>query len=279
MIADMHLHTRLSRDANSADWNTVEGYVNTARKQNLKYIAITEHKDIIEGPDGAINADISECEKQVNEQKRLIIEKGYSETSVLFGIELAHAHTYPAEAKAQLENHKFDFVLGSLHLLKNGFDFCRVDFDSFSDELLVKLYKNYLEELYEIADSCDFDSFAHCTYPLRYLARCSRLMDLCRNPAKEAPQYADIFRKLIERGKALEINTSGVKFGENTLPTVDLLKLYKDLGGKYVTVGSDSHDIHHLSSGVDVAESMLKELGFAGVTVFVQRQARIIPFN
>ena len=276
----MHLHTRLSRDAENAEWNSVEGYVNTARQTGLKYIAITEHRDIIDGgPDGAINADISECERQVNDQKRLIVEKGYSEVSVLFGIELAHAHTHAQEAKNQLDQHKFDFVLGSLHLLKNDFDFCRADFDSYSDELLMKLYRNYLEELYEIAENSDFDSFAHCTYPLRYLARCSRLMDLCENPAKYAPEYSDIFRKLIERGKALEINTSGIKRGENTLPTVDLLKLYKNLGGRYVTIGSDSHDIHDLGSGVDVAERMLTDLGFDGVTVFVQRQARIIPFN
>ena len=92
-------------------------------------------------------------------------------------------------------------------------------------------------------------------------------------------EYADIFKKLIEREKALEVNTSGVKFGEFTNPDRDLLGLFKELGGKYVTTGSDSHDKNIVGSGIEVAENMIRELGFAGVTVYVARQPRIIPFK
>ena len=114
---------------------------------------------------------------------------------------------------------------------------------------------------------------------MRYFKLSGRLNELCNEPAKYAPEYADIFKKLIERGKALEINTSGIKRGDFTLPTADLLKLYYDLGGRLVTVGSDSHDIQYVGSGTDVAEQMLKEIGFDGVTVYVARKPRIIPFK
>ena len=137
-----------------------------------------------------------------------------------------------------------------------------------------------LGELYEIASSCDFDSFAHCTYPLRYIYRCGRLEDMCKNPIKYfKDEYADIFKKIISRGKALELNTSGLRRGGFTNPGYDLLSLYKDLGGKYVTTGSDSHERSTVGSGIDVAENMLKELGFDGVTVYIARKPKLVLFN
>lgn len=281
MISDLHLHTRLSSDAEQAEWNNVCGFADKARERGLKYIAITEHKDIMpdKGTGGLINADLEKCAELVAAEKRKMLEEGRSSLTLLHGVELAHQHTHPKESAEIISAHSYDFVLGSLHVLKNEFDFCTTDYSSFSDELIGKLFKNYLEELYEIAEKCDFDSFAHCTYPLRYFSASGRLTELCAEPAKNAPEYADIFAKLIERGKALEINTSGIKKGSFTLPTADLLKLYFDLGGRYVTVGSDSHDIKFVGSGVDVAEQMLKEIGFEGVTVYVARKARIIPFK
>ena len=63
-----------------------------------------------------------------------------------------------------------------------------------------------------------------------------------------------------------------------TLPTYDLMKLYRKLGGELVTIGSDSHDTKHLGTGVDLAEEMLKELGFPGVTVFIKRKEKVISF-
>lgn len=278
MIADMHLHTRLSSDAEQFEGNTPSGYIKNAVERGLKYIAITEHRDIRTGADGLINADIAECEKQVAEEKRKILVAGRSPTKILMGIELAHMHTCPDEATQIISSHKFDFVLGSLHVLRDGFDFCREEFDEFSDEELRRHFSCYLEELYETAATGDFDSFAHCTYPLRYLHRNGRLTDLCESPAENAPEYADIFKKLIEREKALEINTSGIKRGEFTLPTNDLLKLFKKLGGKYVTIGSDSHDVRYVGSGVEQAERMVAEAEFDGVTVYEARQPRIIRF-
>lgn len=281
MISDLHLHTRLSNDAEQAEFNNVAGYVSTAKERGLKYIAITEHKDIMpdKGTGGLINADLAECARLVDTEKRKMLEDGRSSLTLLHGVELAHQHTHPKESAEIIGAYNYDFVLGSLHVLKNEFDFCTTDYSSFSNELIGKLFKNYLEELYEIAASCDFDSFAHCTYPLRYFKISGRLNELCNEPAKYAPEYADIFKKLIERGKALEINTSGIKRGDFTLPTADLLKLYYDLGGRLVTVGSDSHDIQYVGSGTDVAEQMLKEIGFDGVTVYVARKPRIIPFK
>lgn len=281
MLTDLHLHTRLSDDAEQSENNCVSGYCKKAKELGLQYIAITEHYDIIEdkGTGGLINADLNECASLVLAEKRKMLEDGRSSLTLLHGVELAHLHTHKEQAKKVLSEQKYDFVIGSLHVLKNEFDFWQCDYSGYSDELLNKLFCDYLGELYEIVRECDFDTLAHCTYPLRYYARHSKAPDLCGNPSVFKEEYTKIFKKLIERGKALEINTSGIKNGGFMLPTEDLVKLYYDLGGRYITLGSDSHDVKHLGSGINEAEQLIKEIGFDGVTVFVERKPRIIPFK
>ncbi len=282
MIADLHLHTRLSNDADQSPGNTVSGYVNTASERGIKYIAITEHYDIYlpeKISDGSINADLDECALQIKAEKEKLSAETNPPIRLLHGVELAHANIMDKEATEVISAHKYDFILGSHHILKDGFDFYLADYANLTDaELLLHLNK-YLAELYDVASKCDFDSFAHCTYPLRYFRKNKRLLDLCNNPAKKAPQYADIFKTLISRGKALEVNTSELKFGGVTLPTPDLIKLYYDLGGRLITTGSDSHSIQYVGSGIETAENILREIGFEGITVFENRTPKIIPFK
>lgn len=278
MISDLHLHTRLSRDATQSPENDVHGYVDTAIQRKLKYIAITEHKDIYtQGP----NADLEESARLINEEKSRIHNEKLPVT-LLHGVELAHAHEKPKEATEVINGHSYDFILGSLHMFIDKPDFALYEYSKVSEQELVSDFERYLENLYQIAESADFDSFAHCTYPLRYCFRNNKLLDICKEPSKfvpkNAPGYEDIFKKLIERGKALEINTSGIKFDEATLPTCDVMRLYRKLGGEYVTIGSDSHDTIHLGTGVEYAEQMLKEIGFHGVTVFIGRKHKMISF-
>lgn len=279
MIADTHVHTRLSPDAPQESENTILSVLDQARKKGLQYIAETEHCDIITGK-SCYNVNFSDYEASFAAAEREQIAAGRSQTRLLFGIELAHAHTHKAEAAAVLAAHSFDFVLGSLHMPRDGVDAWAAAYqNAHDDKTLLGAFEAYVGELYEIASECDFDSLAHCTYPLRYLARNGRMQALCENPSQFVPLYADVFRKLIERGKAMEINTSMVDERGMIQPSVDLIKLYKSLGGRLVTVGSDSHNFRLVGRGIEQAEALLKECGFEGVTVFVGRKARIIPFE
>ena len=48
----------------------------------------------------------------------------------------------------------------------------------------------------------------------------------------------------------------------------DILKLYKELGGKIITIGSDSHKPEHLGAYIDEAKELLKEIGFDSFCTF-----------
>ena len=51
----------------------------------------------------------------------------------------------------------------------------------------------------------------------------------------------EILRTVASKGKGLELNTSGMDRCGGFLPTADIFRRFKELGGKIVTVGSDSH--------------------------------------
>lgn len=51
-------------------------------------------------------------------------------------------------------------------------------------------------------------------------------------------------------------------------PSRDILKLYKELGGKIITIGSDSHKPEHLGAFVDETKEELKALGFEQICTF-----------
>ena len=45
-------------------------------------------------------------------------------------------------------------------------------------------------------------------------------------------------------------------------PSRDILKLYKQLGGEIITIGSDSHKKEHLGAYIEETKLELKNIGF-----------------
>ena len=83
-----------------------------------------------------------------------------------------------------------------------------------------------------------------------------------------------------ETGKALEINTAGLRqpIGK-TSPELETVKRFRALGGKYVTYGSDAHYAEHIGAGLDTAYDMMREAGFTHFTFFQQRTPLQMPIE
>jgi histidinol-phosphatase (PHP family) len=115
----------------------------------------------------------------------------------------------------------------------------------------------------------NFDVLTHLTYPLRYFYSKSNL-DIDLDKFKD--QIDEVLTLAAKKGKALEINTAALRQPLNKLsPEVDIIKRFKELGGKYVSVGSDAHYAEHLSADIDMAYSAALEAGFDSITFFQKR--------
>lgn len=264
-IIDMHTHSDNSFDGHHSCILLCEGVL----KNGGIGIAITDHCDI-----DAKNYDFRAF--ALNQYVQTYAAKKSFEGNILVlqGIELGQG-IYRKEKSAEImSDFKYDFVLGSIHNLENMQDFYFLDYKQYDIDDLLKKY--FLAEL-ELAEWNKTDSLAHLTYPLRYIVSREHI-DV------DFSKYYDIidaiFETLISNDKALELNVSGLFMDmKDTLPNKSLIKRFHDMGGKYVTVGTDSHYCNKVCIGIDKGLDILKECGYDSFTIFQNREPLLIPIK
>lgn len=264
-IYDTHTHSDNSFDGNHSCILLCEGVI-----QNKGIgVAITDHCEI-----DSKNLDFRNF--TINQYvETFVAKKNFADKiEVLQGIELGQAIYNKPLAEQILKDFKYDFVLGSIHNLENMQDFYFLDFKQYD---IKELLTDYFNTILELCRWNKFDSLAHLTYPLRYIYQ-------RENIRVDLSEYRDIIdlilTELVKNEKALEINVSGLYMDiGQTLPTADVLCRFKELGGKYVTVGTDSHYYDRVCKGIEDGYDMLKECGFDCFTIFRQRQPVLIPIE
>ena len=258
-LADHHTHSKYSADSSEE----AEKLCLAAMSKGLSSIAITDHFDCdydeFESP---MFFDVEKRREEILSLK----DKYVGKIDVLYGVELGQPHSRPEIAKKVLADGKFDFVIGSLHNLRNLPDFHYFDYTKVKGDFLHVLIKKTIGELMEVASFGGIDTLAHITYIHRYVKASGNDVDLMR--------YFDLFDKLydilIKNGISLEINTSTLWKGYGfSMPSEDLLKLYYECGGRLITVGSDAHSAENVGGCIEDAYTVLKRIGFNSVTAVV----------
>ena len=78
-----------------------------------------------------------------------------------------------------------------------------------------------------------------------------------------------IFEVVIADGKGIELNTSSRAYKlKSLMPSKEILKLYHDMGGKIITIGSDAHNADRIGDCVMESQKILKDIGFDGIYTF-----------
>lgn len=63
------------------------------------------------------------------------------------------------------------------------------------------------------------------------------------------------------------------------MPDESIVRRYKELGGKLITVGSDAHYAEHLGADIDKAYEIAFRCGFTEVAVYQDRTPTLIPIE
>ena len=93
-------------------------------------------------------------------------------------------------------------------------------------------------------------------------------------------EISDIFKVIIHNGKGIEINTSAVGLSYNdTNPNLEIIKLYRQMGGEIITVGSDSHGKENIGKGFSLVEEYLRRAGFRFLTVFRKQRPVFVDIS
>lgn len=262
---DMHTHSKHSFDGNDACRLMGESAV----KAGLKGIAITDHCEI-DAKDCCFDIWCSNQYSDVNDNKAAFENR----LTVFKGIELGQAIYNKPLAEKILRACDYDFVLGSIHNLENMEDFYFLDYNDFD---VYELLDKYFDSLLALCEWNAFDSLAHLTYPLRYITGKYKInVDLSRFSDK----IDSILYLLVKNEKALEINTSGY-FNElrDILPNAAIVKRFKELGGKHITIGSDSHHHNKIGFGIEQGMDAAKQCGFDYITIYKKHNPQLIPIE
>ncbi len=250
---DYHMHSRVSFDGH----NTGLEMALAAKAKGLKEICFTDHIDYVEGENMIFDTDVYNAEYNGLEVPGLKIRRGME-----YGITPYNLDQF----KIDLQRRPFDFVLGSVHLV-DGEDVYLEPF--WVGKRVEEVVPRFLEEtLRAVSVHTDYDVLGHLTYISKARA----------NPGHKLIRYEEhkeildeILIQLVRHDKGMEVNTSGIDKCGGPLPTMDIVKRFKELGGKIVTVGSDSHDTARVGQYTHEMVQQVKEI-FGYVCTFENRQ-------
>ena len=257
MYLDLHTHSEYSFDSDTK----VPDLIAAAKKAGVGVLAVTDHCEM----DRLERDDLIRTMPASADNIRSLQEN--AGLKLLCGIELGQAVWNLPMAEKILSMREYDIIIGSAHCIREKGDFYDMNTDSFSDEEFLAAMTQYYDELLELAEWGKFDTLAHMTYPYRYC-------DLGkRGGIAFAEQFDDkvkeIFRLLVEKKKAFEFNTKSYREETDELLLYKrYLRMFKEAGGEYVTVGSDAHKPERAAMYMEKALAAIKEAGFDELTYF-----------
>ncbi|MCQ2463731.1 MAG: histidinol-phosphatase HisJ family protein [Clostridia bacterium] len=258
-LIDLHIHTDNSPDGHHSPMFMCEEAVS----KGVRAVAFTDHYDL------TVDFEKFRYDKRA-EHSFFEVEKARNAFAgkilVLKGIELGEAlHDLPKTVP--ILNAGYDIILGSLHNLKNKPDFIALDYESID---IYEYLDEYFDELIKLSLWHGVDVITHMTCPLRYITgRHGIPVDIERYSGK----IDIVLKNIIDTGKALEVNTSEL-FGVlgKTMPDEKIIKRYRELGGKLITVGSDAHYAADIGKGIPEAIDIISRCGFDKLTFFMKRE-------
>lgn len=260
MLSDCHVHTKFSLDSEAAPEEMAE----SAAAKGLDAVCITDHEDkdyVSEGNKWTFDPE------NYFKQMREIQEKFRDRIPVYIGVEIGLQPHLGEYYRNYVRQFPFDFVIGSVHLIKTKDPYYPEFFEGRSD---AQAYEETFAETYENIQSVeDFDVLGHLDYVTRYGRRQAEEYSYVRF----SDMIDQILRYLIEHGKGIELNTAGLKYGlPYAHPHSDVLKRYRELGGEILTIGSDAHKPEHIAYDFQKVPEILQNCGFRYYTTFEGRK-------
>ena len=279
MRADYHLHCEFSDDSRERMENQIE----QAIALGLDEICFTDHVDYgikkdwseggiqwrgsdsvssgAEGLDPMANVNYPEYFSKLDRMRetykgRITIKKGLE-----FGIQTHTCGQY--RRLYDTYRKELDFVLLSMHQVHDQ-EFWTQDFQRSRSQR--EYNEEYYREIYEVQKLFkDYSVLAHldliCRYDRNGIYPFEKVKDL----------IAEILTLAIRDGKGIELNTSSWKYGlPDTQPSRDILRLYKDLGGHIITVGSDAHTAARMGDHLEEALEQLKDYSKVAIATTAQ---------
>lgn len=262
--ADYHVHSEFSMDSDEPMSESIAFAINNGFNE----IMFTDHFEVFNKEDSLQDIiDYQEYEKQID---LLRLQYG-NQIKIGFGAEINLELGMEEIYQKHLTRFPFDFIIGSVH----NVNYQDVSHESYIKRLSVDDYhsKYFSAMLNSIESEFIYSVVGHLDLVTRY----GNFEHNVVNITKQRQYLEPILKTIVHKGKGIEINTSAFRYGLGTVhPSKGILKLYKELGGEIITVGSDSHRAATIGMGFAYTRDLMLDLGFKYYTVFDKMQPKFI---
>ncbi|MDO4634050.1 MAG: histidinol-phosphatase HisJ family protein [Eubacteriales bacterium] len=277
MFVDYHIHTEFSDDSEYE----MEQVVKDAIAMGMEEICFTDHVDYgikrdWDDESGMLyrrggkgepefmplaNVDYPRYFEKISRLRKNYEGQIRIKQGMEFGIQ---SHTI-AEYEKLFSGYPFDFIILSVHQIENK-EFWNGEFQR--ELTRSEYYRKYYSEMLTLVETFhNYSVLGHMDLISRYDKEGEFSFEEVR------PIIRRILQTVIEDGKGIEINTSCYRYGLTDLtPGREILKMYRELGGRIITIGSDSHKREHLGDHIPETLAQLKEMGFESVCTFDRMQ-------
>ncbi len=256
MLFDNHSHTEFSSDS---DMKLADAMA-AAEKLGLGLV-LTEHFDY----DYLNSKHYKDMSFRFEPQEYWQQYEPYRGSKLQLGVEIGLSDTSKEANEAFLQGAPFDLVIGSIHMI-DMLDLYYPDF--YQGKTKADAYGRYLQTMADmLRENTYIDILGHIDYICRYTP-----YDNQNIVYSEMPEAVDeVLQAVLETGKVMELNTRrlGDKVAVEAL--LPIYRRYQELGGRYITLGSDAHTPENIGMNFKVALDMAEALGLRPVT-FSQRR-------
>ena len=276
MLTDYHVHLRLDDDftePRSGPFTAAnaERYREVAEERGIAELGVAEHVyrfaqalDVWTHPfwQGYAHDDIDDYCAFVRE-----------ESDLRLGIEADFLPGREDRMASLLEARDWDYVVGSIHFLRDRALDVRGEWDIWRDGDPDKVWARYFETLGEAARTGMFDILAH--------------PDLVKVWGGDAPRPDGDLRRFYDRAMegiaesdvAIEVSTAGLRKPVGELyPAPAFLEMCLE-AGRPVALSSDAHAPEQLGHEYERAVELLRGLGVDEIAVFERRRRRMEPLG
>lgn len=250
MIYDCHSHTEFSSDSEMKAEDAIEA----ARKLGIGLI-FTEHYDF----------DYKES-KHYKEMDFLFDAKKYWESyealrgeALLLGVEVGLTPGSITANQQFISQVPFDQVIGSIHAIDKLDLYYPEYYDGKKKE---EAYGRYLEIM---ADMVKANSYIDVLGHIDYISRYSPYEDK-EIGYKEYHDLVDlVLKNVLDTGTLMELNTRRLGSKAVAESLLMIYARYKELGGQYVTIGSDAHRAEDVGMNFKMAQDLVEFIGLKPV--------------
>lgn len=250
MIYDCHSHTEFSSDSEMKAEDAIEA----ARKLGIGLI-FTEHYDF----------DYKES-KHYKEMDFLFDAKKYWESyealrgeALLLGVEVGLTPGSIEANRKFINEVPFDQVIGSIHAI-DKLDIYYPEY--YEGKKKEQAYGHYLETMADMVKSNPYiDVLGHIDYISRYSPYEDKEIGY-----KEYHDLVDlVLMNVLDAGTVMELNTRRLDSKAVAESLLMIYARYKELGGQYVTIGSDAHKAENVGMNFKMAQDLVEFIGLKPV--------------